>query len=170
MKNKNQSALFLALGGCLIAVIVLFVVMMNQMKPVELSTDETSTSTNEDIKHEDAEMKTIAITIGDEKFTLQLANTAAAEEIAAATPFELLMKDLNHNEKYYYGESLPTAEYDVKTIHAGDVMLYGDNCIVLFYKDFETSYRYTKIGKITDPTKLAGAVGDGDINVIFTKQ
>ena len=170
MKNKNQGALFLALGGCLIAVILLFVVMLNQMKPVEITTDDASTSTDENTKYEEAEMETIVITISDVKFTLQLANTAAAKEFAAATPFELPMKDLNHNEKYYYGESLPVAEYDTKTIHAGDLMLYGDNCIVLFYKDFETDFRYTKIGKITNPTGLAEAVGDGDINVIFTKQ
>ena len=115
-------------------------------------------------------MQTIVITIGDKKYTLQLANTEAAKEFAAATPFELEMNDLNGNEKYYYGESLPTAEYDVGTIHTGDLMLYEDNCIVLFYKDFETTFRYTKLGKIINADGLAEALGSGKVNVIFTKQ
>ncbi len=115
-------------------------------------------------------MQTIVATIGEKKFTIQLANTEAAKEFAAATPFELEMSELNGNEKYYRGETLPTAAYDVGAIHAGDLMLYEDDCIVLFYQDFKTTYRYTKLGKIVNPDGLAEAVGSGNVNVIFTKQ
>ena len=53
------------------------------------------------------------------------------------------------------------------TIHAGDILLYGNNCVVVFYKTFNTSYIYTKIGKITDPTELEAAVGAGGVEVQF---
>ena len=173
MKKSENAKMLIALGACLIGVIVLFVAMTIGIRPSAdvpepdnmNASDESNNSVNEEAK-----METIVITIGDKKFTLQLANTDAAKEFAAATPFELEMSDLNGNEKYYNGEPLPTADYDVAKIHTGDLMLYDGNCIVLFYKDFDTTYRYTKLGKIIDTNGLAEALGSGKVNVIFTKQ
>ena len=40
-------------------------------------------------------------------------------------------------------------------------MLYGNNCLVVFYKSFNTSYSYTKIGHIENLSDL------GNKNVII---
>ena len=78
--------------------------------------------------------------------------------------------ELNGNEKYHYlSSSLPTAAYQPGTIHAGDLMLYGNNCVVLFYETFNTSYSYTRIGAIDNPSGLASALGSGNISVRFEK-
>ena len=50
-------------------------------------------------------------------------------------------------------------------IHTGDIMLYGSNCIVLFYEDFSTSYSYTPIAHIEDTNGLKSALGSGDVTV-----
>ena len=74
------------------------------------------------------------------------------------------MEELNGNEKYIYlDETYPTNSYDPKHINKGDVMLYGDNCLVIFYKSFDTSYSYTKIGHIDNLEEL----GNESINVKF---
>ena len=39
-------------------------------------------------------------------------------------------------------------------INAGDIMLYGNNCLVVFYKSFDTTYSYTKIGHIDNLPNL----------------
>ena len=79
-----------------------------------------------------------------------------------AIALEVSMSDLNSNEKYaYLDNSLPTNTYSPKHIEAGDIMLFGDNCLVIFYKSFNTSYSYSKIGHINNLPEL----DDGSITV-----
>ena len=83
-------------------------------------------------------------------------------------PLTLSMSELNGNEKYnYLPFSLPTNSSNPGQIHAGDLMLYGSDCLVLFYESFATSYRYTPIGRVNDPSGLADAVGGGGVQVTF---
>lgn len=50
-------------------------------------------------------------------------------------------------------------------------MLYGSDCIVLFYESFRTPYLYMKIGSIDNPEELKEAIGSGSVTVTFqTKQ
>lgn len=83
-------------------------------------------------------------------------------------PLTLHMTDLHANEKYSeLARSLPVDASNPRTIHAGDVMLYGSTTLVLFYETFATSYSYTRIGKVDDISGLAGALGSGSIAVTF---
>lgn len=108
------------------------------------------------------------LTIGGTDFAAELANNATAQAFNALLPMTLNMTELNGNEKYkYLDTTLPTNAACPETIHAGDILLYSNNCVVVFYKTFTTTYNYTKIGRITDPTSLESAVGNGSVEVRF---
>lgn len=114
----------------------------------------------------DIKMTEIKVIIKDKSYKLNLENNQTVEEFINIIPQEYMMNELNGNEKYVYiNESLTTNTYQPKYIEKGDVMLYGDNCIVIFYKSFETNYRYTKIGHIDNLPDLEG----GNIKIAFEK-
>jgi hypothetical protein len=78
------------------------------------------------------------------------------------------MTEMNGNEKYHdLSTRLPTDAISPRTIENGDLMLYGDTTLVLFYKKFETTYSYTRLGRIANPSGFAEAIGAGDVSVTF---
>jgi hypothetical protein len=67
----------------------------------------------------------------------------------------LKLIELNANEKYaQLDESLPVNASIPKKIQVGELSLFGDQTIVLFYKSFSTSYAYTNIGYIEHANEL----------------
>lgn len=84
-------------------------------------------------------------------------------------PMELTMIELNGNEKYYQMPNrLPANSHHVRTIKTGDLMLYGSDTLVLFYKSFTTPYSYTRLGYLEDVSGLANALGSGSVQVTFS--
>lgn len=110
----------------------------------------------------------ILITVKRKNFSATLQDNETAKAFKAMLPLTLDMSELNGNEKYYYlSDSLPTNSSRPSGINNGDIMLYGSSCLVIFYESFSTSYSYTPIGKIDDPTGLAAALGSGSVQVTF---
>lgn len=111
------------------------------------------------------------ITIGSTVFTATLNDNATVQAIIARLPITITMSELNSNEKFFYFSStFPTNASPGGGIKAGDLMLYGNNCLVLFYENINTSYSYTRLGKIDDVRGLKAALGTGDITVKFELQ
>ncbi len=111
-------------------------------------------------------MESIKVTINDKDYYLNLTNNETTKAFLKYLPQEFNMKELNGNEKYIYMDyTLPTNEKSIKHIEKGDVMLYGDNCLVIFYESFDTTYSYTLIGHIDNLPNL----GSGNITVKFEK-
>lgn len=110
----------------------------------------------------------IKITIGTTSFVATTYDNATAKAFIALLPIRVAMNELNGNEKYYYlSGNLPNSPTNPSTIQNGDLMLYGSNCIVLFYETFSTSYSYTKIGTVDNPTGLKTALGSNNPMVTF---
>lgn len=108
--------------------------------------------------------------IGTDTFQLELADSEAAAHFRSMLPLTVKMMELNGNEKYVdLPKDLPTTAARVGTIEAGDLMLWGKNTLVLFYKTFRSEYAYTRIGKLPDADKLGSSLGTSDIRVQFSK-
>lgn len=104
--------------------------------------------------------------VGKREFSLTWADTKAAQELRRQLPITESFTELNGNEKYYkLAGSLPTADEDIKEIHAGDIMLYDGRYVVVFYRDFTTTYRYTPLGHLDDAAGLADTLGKGDVTM-----
>ena len=141
--------------------------------PVQSGAQSTPAASTPEPKEEEPMNSTTAITVtvGGQTFSATLEDSETARALAQLLPLTLDMSELNGNEKYFYlDQSLPTNAKNPGQIHTGDLMLYGDNCLVLFYESFSTSYSYTRLGSIDDPDGLARAVGRGSAAVTFTVQ
>ncbi len=111
----------------------------------------------------------VSVGINGKTFTATLMDNDTAREFAGMLPVTLEMSELNGNEKYsYLDRSLHGTPVYPGGIIEGDIMLYGDNCLVLFYETFQTVYSYARIGRIDDPAGLKEALGDGEVSVTFS--
>ena len=110
----------------------------------------------------------LKITVGTNTFTATLYNNATVTAFKTKLPMTINMKELNGNEKYFdLPNDLPANPSNPGTVQAGDLMLYGSNTLVLFYKSFSTSYNYTRLARIDNPSGLAAALGSGNVTVKF---
>ena len=111
----------------------------------------------------------IVLTVGNNSFSATLLNNETTSAFVELLPLTLDMNELNGNEKFFYlDNSLSTDSYQPGQINAGDLMLYGNNCLVLFYESFSSGYSYTRLGSLDDSTGLAEALGAGNVKVTFS--
>jgi hypothetical protein len=110
------------------------------------------------------------MSIGERRFPITLADTAAARAFAAHLPLTLRMEELNGNEKHAtLPKALPVAASRPGTLRSGDLMLYGTDTLVVFYVTFDSPYSYTRIGRLDDPAGLPRAVGSREVQVRFSR-
>jgi len=117
---------------------------------------------------EDTEMK-MNVQVGGAAFSATLENNEAVSELVAMmqeSPVVIEMSDYSGFEKVGpLGRSL-TASNSQTTTHAGDIVLYNGNQIVIFYGS--NSWSYTRLGHIDDLTGWEDALGSGDVTVTFS--
>ena len=173
----NKKILVLIILFC-ICIIGLGFIMLNRNNKEEQKVSDNHienniTSSNKEyydntmkIESENKLIFDLKIIIDGKKYNAKIESNETAQSFVKMLPVEYNMSELNGNEKYIYlDNALPTSSYNPKHIERGDIMLYGNNCLVVFYKSFDTSYSYTKIGHIEDLSDL----GNGNITIKFVK-
>lgn len=106
------------------------------------------------------------VIINNKEYQVNLESNETVDALIKLLPLELNMKELNGNEKYYYlAETLPSNPKNPGRIEKGDIMLYGNDCLVVFYKSFNTNYTYTKVGHVDNLPDL----GKGNVKIKFIR-
>ncbi len=141
---------------------LIIVTMITLIIGCNTNQEELSNQENKDIEV----INTMKVIINDNEYIANLENNDTVKNFINLLPQEYLMNELNGNEKYVYlDKTLPTNSINPKRINAGDIMLYGNNCLVIFYKSFDTQYSYTKIGHIDNLEDL----GNENLMIKFEK-
>ena len=119
-----------------------------------------------------AEDMKIKIIVNNQEFTATMQDNTASQELLQMLPLQLDMTELNGNEKYHQfsDKKFSTNSHIVKNIANGDLMIFGNNYLVIFYKNFtQNNYAYTPIGKIDNPKNLPQALGRGNVKIQIKK-
>lgn len=117
---------------------------------------------------EPQEEQVMNIQIGEQTFQAVLYENESTKALQEKLPMTIRMDEMNGNEKYYFmDENIPSASETVGSIQAGDIMLFGSNCLVLFFEDFQTSYTYTRLGYVRNVPEFVSALGLGSVEVTF---
>lgn len=172
MKNTIIVAIIILFCICIVYG-VFFGLIKNDNKEQEINntttnkivnTNNESYTNTSNIESENKLISDIQVIINGKTYNTKIEENQTSRSFVNMLPVEYNMNELNGNEKYIYLENtLPTNSYSPKHIESGDIMLYGNNCLVVFYKSFDTSYSYTKIGHIENLSDL----GSGNITIKF---
>lgn len=123
---------------------------------------------DKDTQAESNNMPNLSIQVGNINFKAILYDNVSTQALIEKFPLTLDMGELNGNEKFYFfSENLPTDSEEMVKVKTGDLMLYGSDCLVLFYENFSTSYSYTRLGYIEDVRGLVDALGNSSVEVTF---
>ena len=154
------------------ALITLIVALLSISCSTASCTKDEKTTPNQNTGNvnNNASATKMKVTIGTAVFAATLYDNASANEFKARLPITIHMTELNGNEKFYdFSSPLPSNASVGGNIKVGDLTLYENNVLVLFYKNFSTSYSYTRLGYVDNPTGLADALGAGNAVVKFEK-
>lgn len=161
MKNK-------IINNILIIICIFIITGCNYKKELNINTNDNIEEKNNEVieEHQNEVINSVKILINDKEYIINLEDNETTKALINLLPLELNMNELNGNEKYVnLDNNLPTNSSNPNHINTGDVMLFSDNCLVIFYKSFDTPYSYTKIGHIDNLPDL----GNGNIKVKIEK-
>ena len=117
-----------------------------------------------------SDLVAVTLTIANKTWTAHLANNATTQELLKRFPVTIQMNEFGGFEKsYYFNDSLPQDVTPPGYVNIGEITLYGPHYLVLFYKSFDNSYAYTRLGQVDNVAGLVEALGQGNVSVTWDK-
>lgn len=134
---------------------------------VQSDKQEKTTLSSTEISEENSSKKMI-ITVNGNTFTATLESNSAVDELVKmmkSAPIVISMSDYSGFEKVgSLGTKLSTSNEQITT-QSGDIVLYNENQIVIFYGS--NLWSYTRLGKVDNLNDWKKALGSGDVTVTF---
>ena len=140
---------------------------------IENDVENVSINNEEDLEEEESEEMNqeeikVNLIVNNKSFSATLINNDTVNELIQNFPLTLNMSDLNSNEKYNYLDFILTTNSSrPNRINAGDIKLYGNDCLVIFYESFSTPYSYTDLGTVDDVDGFLSELGSGNVTITF---
>jgi len=110
----------------------------------------------------------LLVRVGGHEYRSTWEDKPTTRKLKSGCPWKLQLADLDHIGKFCYleeGINLPTDARQPAQIRAGQFYLYEDRCLILFTADCRTTYRYTYLGEILEPTNLVGYAGRSNVDL-----
>ena len=144
---------------------------ISEAKPVQETEMNEAGRMETDIQNDGEEnaVMNMKVQVGDTIFSATLEENVAVSalvDMMRESPVVLQMSDYSGFEKVGPLETSLPADNSQTTTHAGDIVLYNGNQIVIFYGS--NSWSYTRLGHIDDLTGWEEALGNGDVTVTFS--
>lgn len=122
---------------------------------------------SDNMNNQSEEIK-INLIVNNKTFTATLNNNETVRQLVSMFPMTLNMSDLHSNEKYNYLDTTLTTDSNRSgRINAGDIKLYGNDCLVVFYESFSNSYSYTDLGRVDNVDAFVSELGSGSVDIRF---
>lgn len=135
---------------------------------VNIDIQNTGNENSKKMTESDKKEQVMIVEVNGQKFEAELYDNDTADAFKEMLPITFSMNEHNGNEKYIYmDQSLPSASEKIGSIQNGDIMLFGSDCLVVFYESFQTSYTYTRMGYIKNSDGLSSALGNGSAEISF---
>ena len=135
----------------ILVIFILLILIIFFIKNNDKNINNEINDTSKTINREEIKDMSVIISINNREYSVDLEDNDTVKELLKLLPINMNMTDLNNNEKYIYlDNTFTTNSFNPKRIEKGDIYLYGNNCLVIFYKSFDTNYSYTKIGHINN--------------------
>ena len=91
------------------------------------------------------------IKVNSKQYNITFEDSTTSKELISKLPLCIKMNgDVSHEKYYRFSDiTFTTNTYSPEKIEKGDIMLYLNNYLVIFYETFSTTYSYTRLGKIS---------------------